>query len=629
MSGFLEHEKETNKFLNSILNDFSKKKFFEGNLDKNLVIFSPHGASIQKLKKPIPDEFFQCHIAIINDGKFQSLSGLNGTISEKILSTENKQTIHVMRKDEIQFYTTTIPLFIISSPIFYPMCLWWGLAEKELRKQLIVVKKKKKKPKASVVERRKRDIRKSKSVETLNRRRRAMSQKESTKDKKIGLGSSIFQFFQFQKKEEKKKRSIPNSIKNKHFEKVFSYKDFTRKLRESEDFESKRIVKCIKLFITNIKNQGYREQITKAKVNNFITETILKILKLPNWAASRQNEEELNVIMESMEKYLMSKLHEQLFSPTMELINKDNQIARKLQHLKVGIKPENMGLHPKLAGENGKEKNRNWLRAKRELRRINNYHSPRDKLICISNSQKFLFNVLNDLKEGTNSFGTDDLLPAFLFLVLSSNPAHLQSNLQYIMEFRNPDKLEEADAGWCLTLLQSAISFWEQANHTNFIGINKEEFEDLLKTLKSSMSTRSLVDDSISDTTSVKSDTTSIKSFGEDLEENLLKSKKKPNWTENIQNIQSQPKIVIDEPEAKEKEVNEKEPNNKEEKRTLDYKEELHQIVNKIRPKISNDFDESDFENMNITKLRMIFEEYKILRKFFEETSKMVNVNKK
>jgi hypothetical protein len=64
-----------------------------------------------------------------------------------------------------------------------------------------------------------------------------------------------------------------------------------------------------------------------------------------------------------------------------------------------------------------------------ELKKINDYKAPRDKMICILNCCKVIYNLLN--KANTQNPGADDFLPILIYVLLQANPKCLHTNLQY------------------------------------------------------------------------------------------------------------------------------------------------------------------------------------------------------
>lgn len=90
-----------------------------------------------------------------------------------------------------------------------------------------------------------------------------------------------------------------------------------------------------------------------------------------------------------------------------------------------------------------------------ELLKINGYRAPRDKVICILNCCKVIFGLLKNSKKADTS--ADSFIPLLIYVVLHANPDHLVSNIQYILRFRNQEKLG-GEAGYYLSSLVSAVS---------------------------------------------------------------------------------------------------------------------------------------------------------------------------
>ncbi|RVD83886.1 uncharacterized protein DFL_005658 [Arthrobotrys flagrans] len=196
---------------------------------------------------------------------------------------------------------------------------------------------------------------------------------------------------------------------------------------------------------------------------------------------------------EGMEKLVMNRLYTQTFSPAIapppSLLDKrgkrrqnPNMPGRRGQHQedverdeilaqKVAIygwvREEHLDIKP--VGESG----RKFLSlAVQELLKINNYRAPRDKVICVLNCCKVIFGLL---RHANSTQSADDFVPLLIYVVLRANPEHLVSNIQYILRFRNPDKLG-GEAGYYLSSLSGAIQFIEGLDRSS-LTINDEEFE--------------------------------------------------------------------------------------------------------------------------------------------------------
>lgn len=83
-----------------------------------------------------------------------------------------------------------------------------------------------------------------------------------------------------------------------------------------------------------------------------------------------------------------------------------------------------------------------WSMAEDELRRINSFRSPGDKINCIVRCCSVIFSVLNLARGDSGSRpGADDFLPVFIYIVLHSKIQRLHSNCEYIAAYRNPADL--------------------------------------------------------------------------------------------------------------------------------------------------------------------------------------------
>lgn len=104
-----------------------------------------------------------------------------------------------------------------------------------------------------------------------------------------------------------------------------------------------------------------------------------------------------------------------------------------------------------------------------ELLKIKTYRAPRDKIICVLNCCKVIFGQLDYLiaktvanisigllKHSKSDLSADSFMPLLIYVVLQANPDHLVSNVQYILRFRNQEKLG-GEAGYYLSSLVSFL----------------------------------------------------------------------------------------------------------------------------------------------------------------------------
>ncbi|GJJ70312.1 Rab5 GDP/GTP exchange factor [Entomortierella parvispora] len=178
-------------------------------------------------------------------------------------------------------------------------------------------------------------------------------------------------------------------------------------------------------------------------------------------------DQEFENVKEGMEKLVMNRLFAYTFSPsTTDDAERDEVLTQKVRifrwvresHLDIPDSPHNEAY---------------LNNAQAELKKINSYKAPRDKVICILNCCKFIFTLIRR-SEG-NSKGADTFLPILIYVVLRANPPNMVSNVQYISRFRNPDKLQ-AEAGYYLASLMGAISFIENLEASS-LSVSPEEFD--------------------------------------------------------------------------------------------------------------------------------------------------------
>lgn len=107
-----------------------------------------------------------------------------------------------------------------------------------------------------------------------------------------------------------------------------------------------------------------------------------------------------------------------------------------------------------------------------ELRKVNAFKSPGEKVQCIVKCVAIIFRSLTlarvkqdhehppsaDHEKNNTPAGADDFLPLFIWVVLRSHIPHLFSNCEYIQAYLNPARLM-GKSGYCLINLRSAIEF--------------------------------------------------------------------------------------------------------------------------------------------------------------------------
>ncbi|XP_004347671.2 hypothetical protein CAOG_04920 [Capsaspora owczarzaki ATCC 30864] len=228
----------------------------------------------------------------------------------------------------------------------------------------------------------------------------------------------------------------------------FNFPDFLEKMKQPSSYE---LVKSIKVFITSFLERPYNADEQTEMVQLFMQNTARKLVVHPLWKGA--SPEALDNAIEGLEKYLMHKLYAAAFSnPTSSDVYLDECLDIRIRRLSF-LTPAHLDIKP------GRITDANLGPMMAELQRMNSYKAPRDKLICILNCCKTIYNVLQNA-EGAAA-GADEFLPILIYVVLRANPVKLHSDLQYIQRFRHPDKLT-SEPMYYFTNLVSAVAFIQQ-----------------------------------------------------------------------------------------------------------------------------------------------------------------------
>eukprot|EP01133_Synstelium_polycarpum_P009831 gene9831-11484_t len=90
-----------------------------------------------------------------------------------------------------------------------------------------------------------------------------------------------------------------------------------------------------------------------------------------------------------------------------------------------------------------------WELAQQEIRKINLYKSPHDKMKCIIDTWNIIFNYTKPLGES----GPDDFLPIMGFVIIKARPESLLSNIQYISLYTT--EMDPTSEVWFMNLKSS------------------------------------------------------------------------------------------------------------------------------------------------------------------------------
>ncbi|KAI4237269.1 MAG: hypothetical protein LQ349_001986 [Xanthoria aureola] len=270
--------------------------------------------------------------------------------------------------------------------------------------------------------------------------------------------------------------------------------DFHRFLEQLRHRTADPVAKFLRSFLQEFGKKQWMVHEQVKIISDFLTFITGKMSQCEVWRGV--SDAEFDNAKEGMEKLVMNRLYSQTFSPAIpppaptqggkggkkniekllgpgrkgqhqEDIERDDILGQKVRIYR-WVQEEHLDIAP--LGDNGR---RFMSFAQQQLLKIKMYRAPRDKVVCVLNCCKVIFGFLSTSKSSDTS--ADSFVPLLIYVVLRANPEHLVSNVQYILRFRDQDKLG-GEAGYYLSSLLGAIQFIENLDRTS-LTISDEDFE--------------------------------------------------------------------------------------------------------------------------------------------------------
>jgi len=280
--------------------------------------------------------------------------------------------------------------------------------------------------------------------------------------------------------------------------------DFHRFLEQLRHRTADPVAKFLRSFLLEFGKKQWMVHEQVKIIGDFLEFISKKMAQCEVWRTV--SDAEFDNAREGMEKLVMNRLYNQTFSPAIpppepmsprkgrrrqdppgpgrrgqhqEDVERDEVLAQKVRIYK-WVSEEHLDIKP--VGEKG----RKFLHlAQQELLKIKSYRAPRDKIICILNCYKVIFGFL---RTSSSDQSADAFVPLLIYTVLQANPDHLVSNVQYILRFRNQDKLG-GEAGYYISSLMGAVQFIEGLDKTS-LTVTDEEFEKNVEAAVSAIAER-------------------------------------------------------------------------------------------------------------------------------------------
>ncbi|KAF2143633.1 uncharacterized protein K452DRAFT_246902 [Aplosporella prunicola CBS 121167] len=286
--------------------------------------------------------------------------------------------------------------------------------------------------------------------------------------------------------------------------------DFHRFLEQLRHRTADPVAKFLRSFLLEFGKKQWMVHEQVKIISDFLEFISKKMAQCDIWRTV--SDAEFDNAREGMEKLVMNRLYTQTFSPAIpppepmlgrnrrrpgqhpmgpgrrgqhqEDVERDEVLAQKVR-IYSWVREEHLDIKPVNV------KGMKFLKlAQQELLKIRNYRAPRDKVICILNCCKVIFGFLRNAQSDQSA---DSFIPLLIFTVLRANPDHLVSNVQYILRFRNQEKLG-GEAGYYISSLMGAIQFIENLDRTS-LTISDEEFEKNVEAAVSAIAERNSLDE--------------------------------------------------------------------------------------------------------------------------------------
>lgn len=229
----------------------------------------------------------------------------------------------------------------------------------------------------------------------------------------------------------------------------------TQFLTKMADSRASDLVGLVTSFVQQVQRKEVEPERDAQQVQEFLDTAESRLRSHELWRDS--SPAELDASGEDLERYIMKKLHNRCFASDDRDRRMDAHLSARIAHLSAILQPEHLDLPSRLRNESSISV------ASQELRRMNQYKAPRDKLQSVLNccrvvSKQALSSSSCSNSEAEPRSSADDILPVLILALLRANPPQLWSNIEYIRRFRGSSRLH-GESMYYFTNAVSAVEF--------------------------------------------------------------------------------------------------------------------------------------------------------------------------
>lgn len=275
-------------------------------------------------------------------------------------------------------------------------------------------------------------------------------------------------------------KDIPNPPSDLKKQQAFDFQTF---LAQFKTKDCQHAHKYLRSFLNQFNQRVWTvdEQIKLLKeFQDFLFE---KLVQYKPFNEMGNDEVKINNCKEGLEKLIMTRVYTSVFSPAMSFIKltdshkQDRIMDRKYlvnTYLYDWVELKHLDLNMSVKVES------NFISlASKELSKMDEYKSPRDKIVCILNSSKIIFGLIRQEETQENA---DSFMPLLIYVLLQSKIKHLYSNLLYIERFRNHEFLI-GETSYYVSTMQIACNFIVDLTKDQ-LTVEDDEYQTKMETSK-------------------------------------------------------------------------------------------------------------------------------------------------
>ena len=274
-----------------------------------------------------------------------------------------------------------------------------------------------------------------------------------------------------------------------------TYLDFMDRLSEPENRDLAQVIKRFLLSILGPRGDGTAPSIFQDKEIDYQFHGVNNLEKRMSdfYEAMDQHfrghsawqglhDERYVSILDCVERHVLSMISDMAYQTILPDTEQDDQMLAEKMELLQFLPPDALDIPPDLQNEVV------WAVAGNELRKINAFRTPGEKMQCIVTCASLITRTLGvvKLRAGQSpDAGADEFLPLFIWVVLRARVPQLYRNTEYISAFHHPTRLMGM-GGYCLMNLRSSLEFIKELD-SDSITMDKEVFDAQYKAAQEAM----------------------------------------------------------------------------------------------------------------------------------------------